>query len=179
MSDPDVEIWAMDGVLFQLHGSTCHMWVPPEVKQPIAFMQPNRKAVGYFGAVNIGSGRFIHRRPEGNFNAETTWQFFRQLESLPLEDGKVRAIILDNARYHHALLHQEWRTEVADHLRFVFLPPYSPELNPCERVWKLTRRLCTHNRLYSDLKNLEEVITRQYDGWELENDALRKLCAMN
>jgi hypothetical protein len=45
-----VEIWAMDGALFQLHGSTCHMWIPPEVNQPIAFMQPNRKAVGYFGA---------------------------------------------------------------------------------------------------------------------------------
>jgi hypothetical protein len=31
----------------------------------------------------------------------------------------------------------------------------------------------------SDLKNLEEVITRQYDGWDMENDALRKICAMN
>jgi transposase len=27
-----------------------------------------------------------------------------------------------------------------------FLPPYSPELNPVERVWKLTRRLCLHTQ---------------------------------
>ena len=142
-------------------------------------MQPNRKAVGYFGAVNIDTGGFIYCRPEGTFNAETTWQFFQQIESLPLNKGKVRIVILDNARYHHALLHQEWRAEVEDHLRFVFLPPYSPELNPCERVWKLIRRLCTHNRLYPDLDSLEEVITQQYNDWDDENDSLRKLCAIN
>jgi transposase len=37
-----------------------------------------------------------------------------------------------------------------------YLPPYSPELNPIERVWKLTRRRCLHNRYFSQL---DEVIT--------------------
>ncbi|HIH93321.1 TPA: hypothetical protein HA338_04520 [Methanosarcina acetivorans] len=26
------------------------------------------------------------------------------------------------------------------------MPPYSPNLNPIERVWNLTRKLCAHNR---------------------------------
>ena len=32
-----------------------------------------------------------------------------------------------------------------------FLPPYSPDLNPIERVWKLTRRLCLHNVYFPKL----------------------------
>ena len=36
-----------------------------------------------------------------------------------------------------------------------YLPPYSPELNPIERVWNLTRRQCLHNRYFPVL---EEVV---------------------
>jgi transposase len=48
--------------------------------------------------------------------------------------------ITDSAKYHHARLHREWREEHADRFALDYLPAYSPELNPIERVWKLTRR---------------------------------------
>ena len=47
-------------------------------------------------------------------------------------------IFLDNAKYHHALLHKAWSEEVMPEFTLDFLPPYSPELNPIERIWKLT-----------------------------------------
>jgi len=50
----------------------------------------------------------------------------------------------DNARYHHASLHQDWRQAHEPAFVVAFLAPYSPELNPMERVWKLVRRLCLH-----------------------------------
>jgi transposase len=179
MEDPANEIRAMDEALFQLHGSTCKMWVPPEVKNPVVFMQPNRKSVGYFGAVRIEDGRFLSYRPDGMFNAETTWNFLKQLEAFPLQEGQVRVIILDNAKYHHGLLHKEWRAEMADHFRLVYLPPYSPELNPSERVWKITRQIWTHNHTYPDLASLEAAISSQFSNWSRSNDALRRLCAIN
>jgi transposase len=40
-----------------------------------------------------------------------------------------------------------------------YLPPYSPELNPIERVWKLTRRQCLHNRYFLVLEVVAVVET--------------------
>jgi transposase len=61
-------------------------------------------------------------------------------------------IIIDNAKYHHALLHKTWREEAMPRFRLDFLPPYSPDLNPIERVWKVTRRLCLHNVYFPKLE---------------------------
>ena len=58
-----------------------------------------------------------------------------------------------------------------------FLPPYSPELNPIERVWKLTRRNCLHNRYFSQLSDLVEDVENQFKQWHKGNDTLRRPCA--
>jgi len=59
-----------------------------------------------------------------------------------------------------------------------YLPPYSPELNPIERVWKLTRRLCVHNRYFPTLEEVIEVVETQFIGWKRRNNTLRRLCAI-
>jgi transposase len=46
-------------------------------------------------------------------------------------------------------------------LRLLFPPPYSPALNPIERVWELTGQLCTHNRYFSKLDELVEAVAHQ------------------
>ena len=53
MRDPLVDLWALDEVHFQQHGSRCRMWVPPEIKDPILYHHPTRHSVGYFGAVRL------------------------------------------------------------------------------------------------------------------------------
>ena len=47
--DPTVDLWAMDEVHFQQHGSRCRMWVPPETKDPVLLLDPTRKSMGHFG----------------------------------------------------------------------------------------------------------------------------------
>ncbi|NLH73980.1 MAG: IS630 family transposase, partial [Verrucomicrobia bacterium] len=62
--------------------------------------------------------------------------------------------------------------------QLVFLPPYSPELNPIERVWKLVRRNCLHNRYFPTLQLVIEVVESQFQCWERGSETLRKLCAV-
>lgn len=59
-----------------------------------------------------------------------------------------------------------------------FMPPYSPDLNPTERVWKLTRRLCTHNIYFQTLQDLVTVVQQQFARWSQLNLQLRKLCTI-
>ncbi len=71
-------------------------------------------------------------------------------------------MIIDNARYHHASLHEAWRQEVANHFVLHFLPPYSPQLNPIERVWKLIRRRCLHNQYLPELATSSQQSPRAF-----------------
>jgi transposase len=87
-------------------------------------------------------------------------------------------VIVDNARFHHALLHKPWRQTMAPAFSLDFLPPYSPELNPIERVWKLTRRRCLHNRYFPLLSELIEDVEDQFQQWKSGNGTLRRLCAI-
>mgnify|MGYP002848982994 CR=1 FL=1 len=59
-----------------------------------------------------------------------------------------------------------------------YLPPYSPELNPIERVWKLTRRMCVHNKYFPELDDVIKDVEECFGQWTKPNDTLRRLCAI-
>lgn len=168
----------MDEVHFQQHGSRCRMWVPPEVTDPICFHAPTRKSISYFGAVRLQDGKLVMSPPDGMFDASTCWRFYRRIERLAKIGSRKIVMIIDNARYHHACLHEDWRREVADHFVLHFLPPYSPELNPIERVWKLIRRRCLHNQYFADLSDVVEAITPCLRAWSSPNPTLSRLCGI-
>lgn len=154
------------------------MWIPPEVKDPTIRHHPTRKSVGYFGAVRIRDGRFIFKREEGKFNAITCWDFLKQLRRAASRNGKKVYIISDNARYHHAKLHKVWRESFEPDFVLGFLPPYSPDLNPIERVWKLVRRTCLHNCYFPKLELVTESVEAVFSKWGSSSEDLRKLCAI-
>ncbi len=168
----------MDEVHFQQHGSRCRMWIPPEVKDPVLLHHPTRKSVKYFGAVRVRDGRFVFRREEGSFDAVTCHAFLRQLWNTTRRGQRRAVVIADNASYHHARLHRPWRAARSKHFRLYFLPPYSPELNPIERVWKLTRRRRLHNRYFPKLDAVAQAVEDLFSEWSSGNETLRRLCAI-
>ena len=76
------------------------------------------------------------------------------------------------------MLHQPWRQANAGQFRLHFIPPYSPELNPIERVWKLTRRRRLHNRYFAHLDAVVQSVESLFEEWSTGNPTLRRLCAI-
>lgn len=74
--------------------------------------------------------------------------------------GKI-IIVLDNVRYHHAAILKPFLFNNRKKLELIFLPPYSPDLNPIERFWWYMRKNITHNRSFDSLK------TRKIHFWKL------------
>src|SRR5258708_3818641 len=98
--------------------------------------------------------QFLFRRENGRFNGETLCEFMIICREASAVSSRRMVAISDNAQYHRSKLHLEWRNQRAPQFGLDFLPPYSPDLNPIERVWKLTRRLCPHNRYFGLLAKL-------------------------
>ena len=168
----------MDEVRFQQYGSRCRMWVPPEVKDPVLLHHPTRKSVGYFGAVCLRDGKFLFAREANRFDALTVWAFLQRLQRRICQSRRRVVVIADNAKYHHAKLHQPWRQAHDGQFGLDYLPSYSPDLNPIERVWKLTRKLCTHDVYFPNLEAVITAVQAQFARWAQGNETLRRLCSI-
>ena len=108
----------------------------------------------------------------------TFWEFIKQLRPVSRARRRRVVVIADNARYHHARLHQPWRQEHAAGFERDYLPPYSPALNPLERGGKLTRRRCLHNRYFAILEKVIAALEAEFATWGRPPDTLRLLCAI-
>jgi transposase len=173
-----MSIWAEDEVHFQQRTSIVRMWWP-RGSQPEIPSAANRKQIGYWGAVNIQSGSLCARFHEGKFNWMTFHDFLESFLRQHYRYNRRLAVIIDNARYHKKKELQPFYAENRKRLHLLWLPPYSPNLNPIERVWRLTRRQVTHNRYFDSVEQLRDSLDRFFCCLTRPNVILRSLCAFN
>ncbi len=65
-------------------------------------------------------------------------------------------MVLDNSRVHHAKILQEFLRQNT-RLRFLFLPPYSPNLNAVEELWKWLEETCVNNVFVSKYYQINRI----------------------
>lgn len=86
-------------------------------------------------------------------------------------------IYLDNVRFHHAKLLREFLKSHTQ-LEIRYLPAYSPDLNPVERVWWYMRKSITHNRYLSSLKERIDKFWRLLSACLIPNELLKNICVI-
>ena len=96
-----------------------------------------RRRYSVLGAYSVVDGTYIGLATDGMINAVSVMEWIDRLEA-SFPDASQITVYVDNARYFHARL-------VKAHLagtrvRFVYLPPYSPNLNVIERLWKFCKK---------------------------------------
>lgn len=105
------------------------------------------KGVKLIGTLDYETGRIICTE-EGAYDAAAFLRFLeRTLREYPT--GKI-VMVLDNALIHHAKLIQSFLEENARRLALIFLPPYSPQLNLMEGVWKWLKESVINNVFFFD-----------------------------
>ena len=62
-------------------------------------------------------------------------------------------------------------------LDYLSLPPYSPDLNPIEQVWRIARREKTHNRYFPSKDVLKDTMDKYFEGFSKPNEQLKSLCS--
>lgn len=90
------------------------------------------------------------------FTYETVIASIREfLTQLNLSAEQKLYMVLDNAPWHKKAMrliedeNEKAFSDIRAKVTFIRMPPYSPDLNPIEQVWRITRREVTHNRYYS------------------------------
>ena len=143
--------------------------------QPQVKSAPTQEKVAFSGFINPLTGELIINECD-KFNYEVIMESVSTFtEKLP-EDRKI-LIILDNAPWHKKAVRLMREDNKFTAVEFLFLPPYSPELNPIERVWRITRRERTHNRFFEKLQILKTILTQYFERFKVPNEKLITLCS--
>jgi len=171
-----------DEVHFQIQTTVTAGWFKKGSKPKVKSF-PGRFKVSYSGFVNPQSGELFVSKPS-TFNYETTIASIRDfLAAHPIAEGKKYAIVMDNAPWHKKAMRLiateklEEYSDINEKVEFVKLPPYSPDYNPIEQVWRITRKENTHNVFFRDLKTLQDTVDNAFKVWAKPNAQLASLCS--
>lgn len=61
-------------------------------------------------------------------------------------------------------------------MNYFFLPAYSPDLNPMERIWWYMRKKITHNRFINSLKERISWFWKLFSQLNKANELGKNLC---
>jgi transposase len=145
-----VELWATDEHRIGLKPLLRRAWAPIG-QRPVALVQ-HRFAWRYLvGFVHPASGRALfHLATTVSipvFEVELA-EFARQVGASP---SKQIVLVLDRAGWHTSV-----HLRVPEHVHLLFLPPYSPELQPAEHLWPLTNAALV-NQHFASIEDLEDA----------------------
>ena len=153
-----------------------YKWGIKGTQPRIMAKQRGRERKTAMGSYNYHTGQItvsFHER--GNYKS-----FKRHLKKVLFtyrEHSKI-IMVVDNVRYHHAKLLKKWLLRKPK-LEIIYLPPYSPELNPIERAWWYMRKKITHNRYLYTLDERIREFWKMFSHFQKPNLELLKVCEIN
>ena len=121
-------------------------WAPQGVQVAVE-QNSGRDRLNIHGAIDLETGK-TKMIEALTVDAQSAIMLFIAIMAM-YPTKKLIHVFLDNARYHHAVLVQEWLAQPDCRTKLHFIPAYCPHLNPIERLWGLMHKNVTHNRCYA------------------------------
>ena len=149
----DETICFMDGVHPTHNAKPAYGWIRKGERKEIA-TNSGRQRLNLSGMIDIFSKQVIVQEDE-TLEAESTIRFLKQIEAAY---PRKRAIHLfcDNARYYRNKKVTAFLE--TSKISLQFLPPYSPNLNPIERLWKLMNECVINNKYYEKFAEFKDSL---------------------
>lgn len=149
----DETICFMDGVHPTHNIQPACGWIKKGVRKELP-ANTGRSRINLSGAIDVISHNILIQE-DRTLNAESTIRFFKKIEEAYPFKRKIH-VFCDNASYYRNKLVKEYleKSKVALH----FLPPYSPNLNPIERLWKWMKERVIYNTYYECFEEFKGAI---------------------
>lgn len=165
-SGAPVKIWVLDEARYGLHTITRRCWGLKGI--PIVVPRQQKYQWGYlYGAIEVLTGQSeMLLLPTVNLDCHKIF-----LEQIAQSDPSAHHIIIqDQAGFHYRT--QDPRQPERIHI--LSLPPYSPELNPTEKLWDILKDLLC-NQVYPTLDHIEASITSWAQSIRQDTQAILQL----
>lgn len=149
----DETICFMDGVHPTHNVQPAYGWIQKGIRKEVP-ANSGRSRINLSGVLDVIDYKVLIQEDK-MLNAEATISFFRKVEAAYPEKKKVH-IFCDNAGYYRNQAVTEYlRTSK---VQLHFLPPYSPNLNPIERLWKWMKERVIYNTYYPEFEDFKLAV---------------------
>jgi transposase len=153
---------------FGLRSTTMRIWAEKGKAASVKVMQGFKNFYAYSAVCPFDGENFSLLLP--GVNTECMCIYLEQLSN-SFQDTKI-ILIMDQAGWHKS---KELKT--FNNIEIIYLPAYSPELNPVEKLWEWIKKECSHNFIYPDLEALGETVCKEYQ--KLTSEDYKRLCNCN
>ncbi|MBU2710825.1 IS630 family transposase [Zooshikella harenae] len=167
----DIEVLFLDAVHPEHNTMAAYGWIKRGQKRPLP-TNSGRQRLNLHGAVNAETMEMTVIE-SNTINKESTVQLLSMLDK-KYESAKQIVVILDNARYHYSKEVKQLEEE-SPRLKLVYLPPYSPELNLIERVWKSFKKQVLYNKYYKNVCEFRKAAINFFSNIDQHARALKSL----
>lgn len=159
-NEPDTIILCEDEMVLTAKTTTQRIWLPSGEYPPVMEVNGRAKNKSFYGFLNLKTGQ------ENTFI--TDWQNMhitaKVLTKLRIIYPKQKLVIIwDNAGWHRGSKVVEW-IEADGNIQTIHFPPYTPDLNPQEHVWKAGRKETSHNRYMKKLEEAADEFKQYIEG---------------
>jgi transposase len=114
-----------------------------------------RQRFNVLGALHAITHQLITVTNESYINATSVCELLEKIAALG--HSSPVTVVMDNARYQRCRLVLERATQLG--IEVLFLPPYSPNLNLIERLWRFVRKECLYSHYYEHFDLFKQAIT--------------------
>lgn len=113
-----------------------------------------QKRVNIIGGICLNGHKVVTTQAD-TVNADSIAGFFCELRKKHPEKHRIH-VILDRAPYHRDGDLQKFAKNLG--IKLHYLPPYSPNLNPVERLWKIMHEHVTYNKYYETFQDFTDAV---------------------
>jgi transposase len=152
---PCDELYFLDAVHPEYQSQAVSGWIKRGENKTLQ-TTGKQKRLHFIGALALDTMEVMVREYE-TIDADSMIQFFKDLEQTKA-NGQIH-VILDNAAAHRN--HKLADFLKSSRIQLHYLPPYSPNLNPIERLWKVFRETTLYNRFFETYWDFFAVV-RQF-----------------
>jgi hypothetical protein len=165
-----VRLMFQDEGRFGLLGTPRRCWAPRNTR-PLVGARLERKYIYAFSAVSPHDG-VMDSLVLPWVSAQTMSLFLAEVAGRHAQEFIL--MVMDQAGWHLA-----GELTVPPNMRLIFLPPYSPELNPAEHVWEALREECFANHVFANLDAVERALTTGLTALESNPDRTKSMTGFN
>ena len=117
----------------------------------------SRSRINVVGAIELGClDNAVIKQYDKTVNGEAIIDFFKQVRERYHDSGTIK-LVLDGAGYHRSELVKK-AAKTLD-IELIYLPPYSPNLNPIERLWKVMNEKARNGKYFASTKEFRQRIS--------------------
>ena len=164
----------LDGVHPQHNTQLAYGWIK-KGQDKVVKSNSGRQRININGALNVDTLEVIIRTDD-TINTQSTLKLFETLEQKHPNAESI-FITLDNAKYYkNRLVYEYLKTSK---IKLLFMPPYSPNLNLIERLWKFMRKTILYNKYYEKFADFKIVVMQFFENIAQYSDKLSTLLTKN